>query len=304
MAAFSSRTCAALEVGQVHRYTEESTTNVLLAAGGRLTVESFNGSIEVIGRDGETAEVRSKKHADSQELLEKIDVEITHGLGWVRVQGRKPDGVRGEMGVSFVLMVPSHVSLESIRSSNGSLHATNIAGAGHLKTTSGSVHIKEFEGQLDAETSDGSVHVENLHGAALLRTSNGTIHAEGIRGAFEASTTNGTIKAEVLETPADRAIVVETSNGGIDLTLGELNAEVRAKTTNGNVVIRLPEGIDARLVAKTTNASVNSEFEVSAGSRSKNQLAGTLGQGGPKIDVQSSNAPIRIVRRGSTAVKT
>ncbi|MGE3075884.1 MAG: DUF4097 domain-containing protein [Dehalococcoidia bacterium] len=287
----------------MHRYTEESTTSVPLAPGGRLEVESFNGSIEVTGRDGDGAEIRSKKYADSQDALAKIEVEVTHGPGWVRVKAHKPEGVRGNVGVAFVLMVPRQVALENIHSSNGSLHATNVVGPGHLKTTNGSVHVTDFEGDIDAGTSDGSIHVSNLRGAALLQTSNGTVHASGIRGAFQASTTNGTIKAEIVESPAAHAIVAKTSNGSIDLALEALNADVLAKTTNGNVTLRLPEGIGAHLVAKTSNAGVSSDFEVSSGSRSKTHIEGTLGKGGPRIDVLSSNGPIRIVRTESVVAK-
>ncbi|MGE0597983.1 MAG: DUF4097 domain-containing protein [Dehalococcoidia bacterium] len=285
----------------MHRYTEESTTNVPLTAGGCLEVESFNGSIEITGRDGETAEVRATKYAEEQQLLDEIKVEVTHGPGGVRVRGIRPEGLRGNMGVSFVLTVPREVSLENIHSSNGSLHVRNIAGGGHLKTSNGSVHIADFEGDIDAGTSDGSIHVSNLQGAALLRTSNGTVQASGVRGSFEATTTNGTIRAEIVEVPAGRAIVAKTSNGVIDLALGALRADVLAKTTNGNVVVRLPDGTGAHLSAKTSNASISSDFEVTSGSRSKSHLEGTVGRGGPRIDVQSSNGPIRIVRHEGAA---
>ncbi|MCC6366797.1 MAG: hypothetical protein IT165_25025, partial [Bryobacterales bacterium] len=52
---------------------------------------------------------------------------------------------------------------------------------------------------------------------------------------------------------------------------------------------------NARLKASTSNSSINSEFDLTVhGSLSKNRLDGTIGSGGPLINLSSSNGAIRI----------
>lgn len=96
----------------------------------------------------------------------------------------------------------------------------------------------------------------------------------------------------------DREVRVETHNGSIDLALpAGLASDVRAHTNNSSVTVRLAEPVNVRVSARTSNSSISSEFDaVMHGDLRRNEFEGSIGKGGPLLDLSSSNGAIRIVR--------
>jgi hypothetical protein len=75
--------------------------------------------------------------------------------------------------------------------------------------------------------------------------------------------------------------------------------DIRAETRNSSITLRLPSTTAATLTAGTSNSSISSEFDVRTethGENRKNHLDGTIGTGGPRIDLSSSNGHIRILK--------
>ena len=55
--------------------------------------------------------------------------------------------------------------------------------------------------------------------------------------------------------------------------------------------------MNAHVVARTTNSSISSDFEVKMqGEFSKNRLEGIIGNGGPLIDLSTSNGGIQLLK--------
>jgi hypothetical protein len=76
------------------------------------------------------------------------------------------------------------------------------------------------------------------------------------------------------------------------------SSDVRVATRNGGITLRLPENANAQIKARTSNASVTTDFEIRAhGEISRSHLDGVIGAGGPLIDLSTSNAGIRLLRR-------
>jgi DUF4097 and DUF4098 domain-containing protein YvlB len=137
-----------------------------------------------------------------------------------------------------------------------------------------------------------------LSGSAVLRTSNGRIHGDGIRGSLEARTSNSSIDLTVAEADPAHPIILNSSNGSITLHLSTWkNNEIRANTSNSSINLRLPESLDARIHASTSNGSINTDYEVTTSHFSKTLLEGKIGNGGPLIDLQTSNGSIRVAKR-------
>ena len=68
---------------------------------------------------------------------------------------------------------------------------------------------------------------------------------------------------------------------------------MRAHTSNNGITLHLPGEVNARLSAATSNASISSDFEMRMrGEISKHHIEGTLGNGGPLIDLSTSNGQI------------
>jgi DUF4097 and DUF4098 domain-containing protein YvlB len=242
------------------RLTEDFHQSYALKPGGSVTVENFNGSVEITGWEKDQVEINGAKYAPTQSLLAEMKVEIVASPDSVRVRVVKPDNRRGNMGARMTIHVPRKVELDRIQSSNGSLKASYIEGPVRMRTSNGSIEVRDLKG-------DGS-----------LQTSNGRVTAERVRGGLDIATSNGSISAELLE--------LRTSGG------------MRFHSSNGSITLRLPASVNARLSASTSNSSVSTDFDITrnGGEVSKRRISGTLGSGGPSIDVSTSNGSIKILK--------
>jgi len=288
--------CDIEDFGGFERYHEDFHYSYPLKAGGRLSVEGFNGSVEVSVWDQETVDISGTKYARTQEDTHDLKIEVDHSADSVSVRAVRPSLRRGNYGARFAIKVPRGVLLERVTTSNGAIRASDGAGPARLKTSNGHVEVRRLKGSLNAETSNGPVELDDIDGAVDVRTSNGHIRAEGIRGALDATTSNNSIHA-VLD-KVDGAVRVQSSNGGIDLSLPpNTQSAVRAHTSNSGITLHLPGEVNARLSAGTSNSSISTDFEMRMrGEISKNHIEGSIGNGGPLIDLSTSNGQIRIMK--------
>ncbi len=288
-----------LDIGGSERYTQDFHYSYPLQAGGRLSVESFNGSVDISGWDQNTVDVSGTKYARTPELRDALKIEVEHSADSVYVRTVRPSERRGSMGAKFIIKVPRRTQLDRISSSNGPIHAVDLEGAARLKTSNGAVRTENVRGNLDVQTSNGGIDVQNLQGNAVLHTTNGRVHAEDVRGSLEATTSNGGINIRLAKAEPGRPVKLETTNGGVELTMETFNEnEIRASTSNGGITLHLPGNIGANLSANTSNSSITTDFEVQTqGNISKHHLEGKIGSGGPTIDLSTSNGGIRLIRQ-------
>ncbi|MBI3679743.1 MAG: DUF4097 family beta strand repeat protein [Acidobacteria bacterium] len=280
------------------RHKEDFHYSHPLKQGGRVELENFNGSVEITGWDQETVEINGAKYAATQELLNQLKIDISTAPDSIRIRSVRPSERRGNLGVKYILSVPRKVVLERVVSSNGSVRVQQVEGNARLKTSNGSVRAGQLKGDIDVTTSNGAVELNEFTGAAVLHTSNGSIRADGVRGHFEATTSNGGIDARVIESTGGRPIKAESSNGKINLTIESFkSSDVYASTSNSSITVKLPAGANARVKASTSNSSITSDFDLSVrGTISKTRLEGTIGAGGPMLDLSTSNGSIHIVK--------
>jgi hypothetical protein len=265
-----------------------------LKPGGRLAVETFNGSITISGWDREEVDISGTRQASSKELLDAMKIDIVPTAEAVRIRTVRPSGWRGNMGASFTIKAPRRLLVERAQSSNGSVHVEEIEGNVRLETSNGRIRAVRVRGDVEATTSNGSVELTECTGAANLKTSNGRIQADGVRGPFEATTSNAKIEARLLEVSGSLPTKLRTSNGAIQLTLEEPpKTDVVLTTSNGPITVRAPSSLAATVKASTSNGQISTSFRV-AGEKSKTRLEGTVGAGGPLLELATSNGSINL----------
>ena len=102
--------CEFEDVAGFGRYHEDFHYNYPLKAGGRLTVESFNGSIEVSPWDQENVDISGTKYARTQDDMADIKIEIDHSSGAVSIRATRPMSRHGNHGAKFAIKVPRSVA--------------------------------------------------------------------------------------------------------------------------------------------------------------------------------------------------
>ena len=235
---------SSLAVNASVKDTEEMSFDV--ASGARISLENINGDILIVGGSGDKVHVLANKKAGSQEYMDDLKVVVDADEDYIRIETRHPKSEGGWFkwgsdssgSVSYELMVPSHVNLDTI------------------STVNGDVNIEAVNGLVKAETVNGSLEAVGLKGDVNLETVNGSVKAEfdelGAGQRVSAEAVNGKI---VLLIPADASarINAETGNGSINAADFGLEAEKGfvGRDLSGDI-----GGGDARISLDTVNGSI------------------------------------------------
>jgi DUF4097 and DUF4098 domain-containing protein YvlB len=235
-----------------------------------LSVETFNGSIEVTAGTGNTIAVEVTKQAhgktedEAQAELKNLDVTMTQDGDAVRVNAKRRERhPEANSGASAKIQVPPGAVLE-------------------LKTYNGGVTVSGGGGAVEIGTSNGAIRVREHTGKLNLRTSNGAID----------------IRSE------KAAVTAKTSNGGVTFAGSLAAGDQIFHTSNGNITLSLPRGASFRIDADTSHGRVSSTFPVHGEQeRKKNQLHGKVGDD-PKFSLKlhTSNGSIHVREADASSV--
>ena len=277
MLSLSALAFASLCLADDTRYHEDFHYSYPQSSGGRVSLDNFNGSVEITGWDQNTVDVSGTKYADTQERLRELRIEVSSSGNAVQIRTVRPEYTHGSSGAKYIIRVPRQTELNEIRSSNGSLRIEDINGNAVLHTSNGSVRLSSINGDVDATSSNGGVEVRDVKGRMSLHTSNGSVHAQDVVG----------------------SVTARTSNGSVDLELQRAQAgDVIVSTSNGPITVRMPADTNAVLSAETSgHERIYSDFGITMhGQISPSRLEGNIGSGGPRIALATSNGTIRLLK--------
>ena len=280
----------------VNRYHQDFHFSYPLSAGGSVQLENRNGSVEISGWDKNEVEIDGTKYANTESRMNEIKIDVVASPASVSIRTISPLDRLGSYGARYVIHVPRRAELGNIVSSNGAIRVSAIDGKAYLRTSNGSIHAAQTQGLLDIQTSNGSVELSEVSGDTTVHTSNGGIRGDLKKGRFDAKTSNGPIDVRLLEADSNPVRLV-SSNGHITLSM-ESPREVRADTSNSSITVRLPGTAAVNLRANTSNASITTDFDVTMhGSiNTRHRLEGTIGAGGPLVDLGTTNGSIRVMK--------
>jgi hypothetical protein len=123
------------------------------------------------------------------------------------------------------------------------------------------------------------------------RTVNGDIRAWGLKADAEAYTVNGSVQLSTRGTA--RATTV---NGSIEAEMGTASSEaLEFETVNGGITLTVPAGSGAEVRASTVNGDISTDFPLTVrGKFSHRSITGTIGRGGPPLNMTTVNGDIRL----------
>lgn len=160
-----------------------------------------------------------------------------------------------------------------VRELDGDLSAREIASIKGEGTWDGDVSMRGVN-ELEADTVDGDVSIRAMDGDLEIAQVDGDLIVSGIRGAVEA-----------LEVEGDAVISIDA------IAVVQLRAD-------GDVVLNLPADANAELRLDAPRGELAVRAEIKSAERDENHLRGTLGSGGPKVQVESTRGDV-ILRAGA-----
>jgi DUF4097 and DUF4098 domain-containing protein YvlB len=120
-----------------------------------------------------------------------------------------------------------------------------------------------------------------------------------VRGDISASSVSSSVYLEGIESSDVRA---ETTSGGVyyDGTIVD-GGRYTLSTHSGDVVVSIPDGINATFGVSTFSGNLDTEFPVTVtGTRSRGRpFSFTMGNGSARVELQSFSGDIELTRRGA-----
>lgn len=270
---------------------QSADTVVSAGAGDRVAVRNHAGSITVRTWDRDAVQVR----VDGRRAG---DLEIRRDGSTLRVRLPHPSHGHGsDDDADLLLRVPAAVDLE-------------------LFGPDADIEVEGSRGDVRAETVEGTLRLEGGSGRVSLHTTEGDVEVRGARGSVEAHSVDGHIRMEDIS----GAIVVEAIDGDIrllridsdDVRVSTVDGDIffdgrihesgryRLTTHDGDVSVRVPEATDATVTVSTFDGDFIPDFPVEwRGTREGRRMEFTLGDGGARIELESFDGEIRLLRPSS-----
>ena len=133
---------------------------------------------------------------------------------------------------------------------------------------------------LSLEAYNGGIYVADVSGRIEFNGHNGGVVLKRVGGTVRGGTTNGGLLVELVGTRWD----------------GE---ELDVKTTNGGIVLSVPENYSAHLETGTVNGHLSIDFPITVQGRISREVAVNLGEGGATVRAMTTNGGVKIKRTGS-----
>ena len=297
--------------------------------GGRLTVDSDRGLIEVRTADRDQVDVKIERKVrrigkwSVEEVLEDFPITFDHSDDGVTIRAKYDGGLlrrwnweRNRLQIKFLITVPQRYNVD-LKTAGAGISVGDLEGEVRGQTSGGSLRLGNIEGPVWGRTSGGSIKLEGTQGDADVKTSGGRITIGSVAGAVEAKTSGGSISID----KATGGVNAKTSGGSI--TVEEVMGGINAKTSGGSIkayISRQPEGdcsletsggsVTAYLVedigidveARTSGGSVSTDVPITTvvqGKVRKNRLQGAINGGGPLLKLRTSGGSIRLRKKPS-----
>jgi hypothetical protein len=248
-------------------------------AGGVLRLHNANGRTRVWGEERSDIAVRVAKtaRAESSEaaarLLEQIRVASAVNDGAIELEVEIPRRWNRRGCANVEVRLPREMQVE-LTAVNGRVEIDGVRGRVRARSSNGSACIANVLGDIEIITSNAKVCCSGTCGRLVARSSNGKIEIDEHRGSVDASTSNGLI----------RASLEEVGKQGVQLA-----------TSNGRIVLELPEEVDADIDIRIDNGVIRNDRSLRGASRETNgRLSGRLGSGGAPIKLRTSNGSIAL----------
>ena len=255
-----------------------------------VTLDTFDGAIEVHSWERNEVEVVVDKQAQDEGLLGQIVIEQSQEGDHVTLRVRGPAQAERSgvvIGVSFSpratlrVTLPKTATLE-LKSGDGTISVEDVAGAFTLQSGDGAIVGTRLSGDLRARTDDGSIRLREITGKVDAETSDGSIVVNGTFTHLRAKTGDGSVR-------------VGAEKGS---ALGD---DWLVETGDGSVEVRLPEGVALTVDASTSDGVIRSSYpgltvpERSEDERDddRRELKATLGAGGHTLRVRTGDGTIR-----------
>jgi DUF4097 and DUF4098 domain-containing protein YvlB len=199
-------------MGGNYRLVERDAKSFQVKGTPRVTVETFDGAINVRSWDKQEVSYTAVKRALGAENMQGIRLTAEQRGDEVIIRAEYDKATASRLGgtqaeVAFDVFVPRQANLHA-STGDGRLFIDGVSGEVNAQTGDGAVDVRDSRGRLSVQTGDGRVRVSNFDGAATVTTGDGGINLDGRFARLTASTGDGPVS---LTMPEGANATIETN---------------------------------------------------------------------------------------------
>lgn len=246
----------------------DSSETVTIAAADLKTIdiETHNGDIQLIGSvDASQIEAvitaryggwNLESAQNCKDAVELVSETVADGRHRLVPRWRRAKASDWQANVSYKVVVPARLA-SSLTSHNGDIAVKDVAGACKVVTHNGDVSIVAHSPALRVLTHNGDIHAKSAAIEMNLDSHNGSIHID---------------------------------------SSGSSRLSGRIATHNGAIIAKLDDSVSTELACRTHNGRIKSDLPWRVKEMSKYEVVGTLGEGAGRLEVESFNGNISLVK--------
>lgn len=254
---------------------EAATRTFPLAANAQVSINNFNGNVNIEGWDQPQAEVRmtvsgGRGNADG----------VTFQNEGGNLSIKAEPGRLGGGKVDFAIKLPRKLAQLAVEGMNSNVELSDLEGGVNVTTVNGSIRLADVIGNVNAKTVNGRVSLTDIRGDITANTTNGSLELSSVSGSAITKAVNGSTRVSFENITPGKPLEFESFSGTIDLELpADINADLEASTTTGS--IQLDEGLGLEVRKKIPGESAS----------------GQIGSGGQPLTVKTVSGTIRVNRQ-------
>lgn len=225
---------------------------------GSLRIENVSGNVNLVGHDGGGVTVAVYKEGRDRD---SVEVEDLSAGGRVHLRARYPENCRNcNAGLRFEVRVPrAGLNVEKVSTASGDITAADFAGRIQLNTASGDITLRNVSGEINVATASGQLKVTNATGTVSAASASGDVEVEIAR----------------LEGAGD----------------------LKFTSASGDVHVRLPNNLDARVSLATASGNIETDFPIEVKKQEYGPgttARGQLGSGARSLRIATASGDVSL----------
>ena len=286
---------------------------------GTLNARSSGGGVEVIARDQKEVVVQlfirrnwkvlSPGDPAIDNILKDYDLDIEKNGSVINanIERKSRFDLWNNTGISLVIIVPSKMSC-NVTSSGGGVRASGVEGSHNFTSSGGGVHLENtsgttkarssggrvtatnHNGDIDLSSSGGGVSLDGATGSVFAHSSGGGVHLDNVHGDVDASSSGGgvTVNGEA------GSVKARSSGGSVHVNISGLSKEMHLESSGGGVDATIKNGDKLGLNLDLSSQRVNIELHNFSGRVEKDNVKGTLNNGGIPVYMHASGGNVNV----------
>jgi hypothetical protein len=267
--------------------TPSTDTTFAVAAGTRLSLENYMGSVTIGVWPRNDVRVRAGHRRSAAIVIERSPgrLELTASGHW---------GVPGEVDWDVTIPAWMAVNVEGVGTD---ISIQGVQGELKLDTVKGDVSVTRCAA-AEASSVEGSVVVTDCRGRVNAQSVNESVRIRGCKGEVNGESVNGEV---IIQCPEARDVEATSVNGDVLLSGPFVDGgSYTLSAHNGDIVVGVPEKASLSVSVSTYGGGLSSDFPLTFSEKRKGrEYRFTLGSGAASLELESFQGEVRLLRLDS-----